>query len=59
MKFKNKLIREEFAAGDFGTTKENLANDWCNLMKGIPTDLDRIEIKNSKKVRNHQQNLSK
>lgn len=34
--------REEFATGDFETSKEGLTKEICSLMKGIPTDADRV-----------------
>ncbi len=36
--------RDEFAIGNFQTTKENIVEDLCSLMKGIPTDMDRVDI---------------
>lgn len=35
--------REEFVIGNFQTTQENIVQDLCSLMKGIPTDFDRIK----------------
>lgn len=36
------LNKDEFAIGDFQTTRENFITDLCSLMKKIPTDSDRI-----------------
>ena len=34
--------RDEFAIGNFQTTREDFVRDVCSLMKGIPTDFDRV-----------------
>ena len=36
--------RDEFAIGNFQTTRDNIADDLSSLMKGIPTDMDRVDI---------------
>lgn len=37
--------KDEFAVGSFSTSQENFVQDICTLMKGIPTDLDRVDLK--------------
>jgi len=37
------LNKNEFATGSFKTTWENIVQDLCDLMKGIPTDFDMFK----------------
>lgn len=37
------INKDEFATGNFQTTKESVVQDLCSLMNGIPTDLDMID----------------